>query len=99
MSDLRESIHRTLDLQEAKPSKASVNALVKSYAKKLSSVKGGAPIKVQQRIHNAFMRAHDKMSKKYPNIDMDSDAFWSGLERKATAMMQKKLFRGAGSEW
>ena len=99
MSDLRESIHRTLNLQEQRPPKASVNALVKAYSKKLSGAKGGAPIKTQQRFHNAFFKKYDSMVKKYPNVDMTSDSFWRGLEKQANAMLRKKVGRGPGSEW
>lgn len=82
-----------------RPSKHSLQSLVTAYALKIYSARQNAPLRDQQRLHDAFERQLDNIVKRFPEYDFDSDAFWDGLQQRATAWWSKELVRGAGKHW
>lgn len=82
-----------------KPSGAEIAKLVEAYALKLYSARYDAPIRVQQKLHDAFERRHGAMESKYPEYDMRSSAFWSAIENGAERWWSKQAMKGPGTHW
>ena len=81
------------------PTKSQVDKLVKAYALMVNSAKLQAGLKIEQKFHDAYRKQLDMLSKKFPNIDLDSDEFNNQIERKADKFWNSKAMRGAGVDW
>jgi len=71
--------------------KKDVDKLVKTYALKIFSGEQKAPMKTQQKLHNAFDKYYNLLKDKYPKNDFDSNKFWSVLKKKPMFGGVKKL--------
>ena len=83
---------------QGRPDKRDVDALVKAYALKMVSQEKGAPMRVQMRFDKAFNRKWNALIRKYQNHDLNSEWFFSQLERKAKAYARKHVI-GPGKDW
>lgn len=84
--------------EEKQPPKGEVSKLVQAFAlKKISGE--NAPIKAQQRLHDAFSKVHGTICKKYPHIDFNSSSFWSNLEDAADKWLKTRPTSGPGKDW
>jgi len=81
------------------PAESARQALVEAYGRKLGAVKMGAGYVVEQNLSNKFASRLEAMRAKYPNIDLESSAFWQALERRALEWWNTKAFRGPGQDW
>lgn len=81
------------------PSKQSRQSLVIAYALKIYSARQNASFRDQQKLHDAFERQLDSMVNRFPGYDFTSNAFWEGLQQRATAWWESELVRGAGKHW
>jgi len=81
------------------PTKAEQTKLTQSYARMKHSQMGAASLPTQQRLHKSFFTYHRKLQDKYPDVDMESAAFWNALERRADTWWKAKASKGTGVDW
>jgi hypothetical protein len=79
--------------------KRDAEALVRAYALKIFSGESGAPLKIQQKFHDQFMKKHDALARKYPDVDLSSEAFWRELKRRAAVWWVSRAMRGPSVDW
>ena len=84
--------------EEKQPTKSEVEKLVELFGKKKYSI-DRAPIPTQQKLYDRFNDYLEKLRSKYPDVDMDSNAFWRGLETAADRWLDKQAIKGAGRFW
>lgn len=82
-----------------KPPKSEIDKLVCAYGLKLGSASDGAEFKVQQRMHDRFMKVYVAMSTRYPDVDMSSATFWENLKSRAIQWWKSRPFRGTAVDW
>lgn len=76
-----------------RPTKSEIESLVAAYGKNMYAARSG-PFHVQQRLYDAFSRILDRLSKKYPNIDL-----LTGIEPFAQRWLDKQFKIGTGHWW
>lgn len=79
--------------------KADTNKLIELYALKIFSARGDTSFKVQKRFHDKFKKFHERLQKKYPDIDMESPSFWDVLQDKSSSWWDSRIVRGPGKDW
>jgi len=87
-------------LQEGKrPPKSQIDKLIQAYAKLLYASRVAPGMKAQQRMYDAYWKLHERMSTKYPHVDMSSRDFRQKLEAKAREWERSQAFKGPGVWW
>lgn len=78
-----------------RPSSSEVDALVLTLARYMEAE--NAPMRVQQRLHAAYLRQLASLERKYPGVDFRSDAASTTVADLAKAKM--RAFRGPGCSY
>ncbi len=102
MTNLPSLLEGLRDLTEAKgkrPPKSQIDKLVQAYGKLLYASRVAPGTRDRERMYNAFWKLHERMSTKYPHVDMTSRDFWRALENKAREWERKQTFKGPGVWW
>ena len=90
-----------LEEVEGRPPKGQIDKLVQAFGRKLlaEDPRTAARLKDQERVSARFFTLLATMKKKYPNVDMTSDSFFSALETKAKAWLKTRTTKGAGIDF
>lgn len=81
------------------PTKAEINALVKSYALKIYSIKWKAPFNIQQKFHDAYEKKMEKLQEKYPGITMNDSKSMEAISQMAKKWWESQAMHGPGKDW
>lgn len=81
-----------------KPTRTEKDRLIKLYAQKLAAQEQEAPMKAQQRAHDKFFEALDKVLRKYDRGMLNQDEF-DALEAAARNWTKKQMYVGPAKDW
>lgn len=79
---------------EGKPPASAVRKYVEAYAKNKRAAELGAPIMVQQRFYDRYMKVRNEMSEKWPHVDLDT-----GMDDAARRWNEAHPMFGPGAGW